>query len=255
MSVVDSVTASLPAPVPNQAALARCKLISHRGEHDNCSIMENTMDAFEQARQAGVWGIECDIRFTRDLVPVICHDHCGTRVFGMNTPVAELSLSELRSTAAQVPTLQEVIKEFGKHMHLMLEIKEEHWPEPQQQRESLAAALAPLSPIDDFHFLALNPDLFARVDFVSNKACMPVAELNVGKLSKIALERGYGGLGGHYLLLGKTFFERHRAQGQRLGIGFPGSKNALFRQLNRGIEWVFSNDAVAMQAIIDEHLH
>lgn len=254
MSVVDSVTASVPTPVPSQEALERCKLISHRGEHDNCSTMENTLDAFESAKSAGVWGIECDIRFTRDLVPVICHDHCGTRVFGMKTPVRELSFKELRDTAPQIPSLEEVIEQYGKQMHLMLEIKEEGWPEPKRQRETLESALASLSPIDDFHILALNPDLFERVSFIPNRACLPVAEINVGKLSHIALERDYAGLGGHYLLLGQRLYERHRARGQRLGIGFPGSRNALFRQLNRGIEWVFSNDAVAMQSIIDEHL-
>lgn len=254
MSVVDSVTARIPASTPSQQALARCKLISHRGEHDNCATMENTIEAFELARQAGVWGIECDIRFTKDLVPVICHDQCGTRVFGMTTPISELSFSELRSTNAHIPSLEEIIAQYGTHMHLMLEVKEEHWPEPQKQRDSLARALQSLSPIEDFHFLALDPQLFSRVDFVPNRACMPVAEMNVRKLSRITLERGYAGLGGHYLLLGNKMFARHGAHGQQLGIGFPGSKNALFRQLNRGIEWVFSNDAVAMQAIVDEHM-
>ena len=47
---------------------------------------------------------------------------------------------------------------------------------------------------------------------------------------------------------------RHAAQGQRLGTGFPASKNCLFRELNRGIEWVFTNNAVALQRIIDDHL-
>lgn len=254
MSLVDSVTAAVPAPVPSQDALARCKLISHRGEHDNCSTMENTLEAFDSARAAGVWGIECDIRFTSDLVPVICHDQCGTRVFGMTTPVRELSFAQLRAAAPQIPSLEEVIDQHGKDMHLMLELKEEPWPQPKAQRERLESALSALDPIDDFHFLALNPDLFARVDFIPNRACMPVAEMNVSKLSRITLERGYAGLGGHYLLLGRRLFERHSAQGQRLGIGFPGSRNALFQQLNRGIEWVFSNDAVEMQSVINEHL-
>lgn len=253
MTVVDSVSASIPQPVPSQDALAQCKLISHRGEHDNCDTLENTLHAFTQATAAGVWGIECDIRFTRDLVPVICHDSCCTRVFGMKTPVSELLFSDLRHELPDVPALEEVIEQFGRQTHLMLELKEEPWAQPKRQRDILESALAPLEPTQDYHFLALNPDLFERVDFIPNKACMPVAEMNVGKLSRVALERGYGGLGGHYLLLGNTLLERHNAQGQRLGIGFPGSKNALFRELNRGIEWVFSNDAVAMQAIIDEH--
>ncbi len=253
MSVVDGVADAVPQRVPDQGALDRCKLISHRGEHDNDCVPENTLQAFQDAADAGVWGIECDIRFTRDLVPVICHDACGNRVFGMQRTVRDLTLEELRAAAPQIPTLDEVIDRFGRTTHLMLELKEEPWDNPARQRDILAEALSPLDPVDDFHMLALNPDLFDRVDFVPNPACLPVAEMNVRALSKVALKRGYAGLGGHYLLLGQRLFDRHGAQQQRLGTGFPRSKNVLFRELNRGIEWVFSNNAVALQAVLDEH--
>lgn len=254
MSLVDSLTAIVPQPVPSRRALERCKIISHRGEHDNCTVMENTLDAFEAARTAGVWGIEGDIRFTQDLVPVICHDACCTRVFGITTPIGEQTYAQLRKNSPQVPSLEEVIDKFGGNTHLMLEVKDEPWPQLQKQRDILNNLLTPLEPIADYHILALDPELFARLDFVPTKAFFPVAEVNVPSLSRIALERGYGGLGGHYLLLGNRLHKRHKAQGQRLGTGFPRSKNALFRELNRDIEWIFSNDAIALQAILDDHL-
>lgn len=253
MWVVDSVMDTLPRRTPHPQALARCKIISHRGEHDNRDVLENTLEAFHSAVNAGVWGIECDIRFTRDLVPVICHDPCGTRVFGMTTPVRELTLAQLREAAPGIPTLQEVIEAFGQSTHLMLELKEEDWPQPQAQRDTLAALLAPLSPVQDYHMLALQADLFDRVDFVPPAACLPVAELNFRQMSQVALDRGYAGLGGHYVLLGKRYFERHTAKNQRLGVGFPRSRNALFRELNRGNDWIFSNDAVKLQNVLDQH--
>ena len=37
--------------------------------------------------------------------------------------------------------------------------------------------------------------------------------------------------------------------------GFIHSRNALFRELNRGVEWIFSNEAVRMQGIRDAYLH
>jgi len=76
MKAVDRVMAGIPQPVPNQIALRNCKIISHRGEHDNISAIENTLPAFDNARANGVWGIEFDIRWTADLVPVIIHDPC-----------------------------------------------------------------------------------------------------------------------------------------------------------------------------------
>ena len=90
MTVVDGVMAILPRPVPDRAVLERCKIISHRGEHDNVTILENTLPAYEQARAAGVWGIEADIRFTADRVPVICHDATTLRVFGQTLREVEL---------------------------------------------------------------------------------------------------------------------------------------------------------------------
>ena len=68
MKVTDGLAAVIPQPVPEQRALRSCKIISHRGEHDNVLVFENTLAAFEQARANGVWGVECDIRWTADLV-------------------------------------------------------------------------------------------------------------------------------------------------------------------------------------------
>ena len=254
MAVVDGIMAAIPRSVPDRSALQNCRLISHRGEHDNRHIMENTLPAFEQARSAGVWGIECDIRWTRDLVPVICHDSKPQRVFGIDIPVSELTFQELRARVPQLPSLEAVVDDFGGNTHLMLEIKSGHWPEPARQAETLCTVLKPLSPGDDYHLLALQTELFDHVPFVEKRFCLPVAETNVTTMSRYALEQGCAGLGGHYLLLNKTLQQRHGAAGQKLGTGFPASRNCLFRELNRGIEWVFSNRAVALQAEVNRAL-
>ena len=254
MIVVDAVMAALPRHLPDRAALASCRLVSHRGEHDNRDVLENTMAAFERARRAGVWGIECDIRWTADLVPVICHDPTPWRVFGVDTPLAALTFAELRERVPQLPSLAEVVNTFGGDMHLMLEIKSGCWPEPERQAGVLRAILAPLTPGADYHLLALEPDLFDRLPFVEKRCCLPVAELNVAALSHYALDQGCAGLSGHYLLLNNKLKRRHEEAGQKLGTGFPASRNCLYRELNRGVQWIFSNDAAALQAMVDEDL-
>jgi len=251
MAVVDGVMAVIPRPTPDRAALENCRLISHRGEHDNREIMENTIAAFERARNAGVWGIECDIRWTADLVPVVCHDPTPQRVFGVATPLSELSYAELRERVPQIPRLQEVVHDFGSALHLMLEIKSGYWPAPSRQAGVLQDALSCLSPGIDYHLLSLEPELFDGVPFVAKRFCLPVAETNVAALSRFALQNGCAGLGGHYLLLNNRLKRRHAGAGQKLGTGFPASKNCLYRELNRGIEWIFSNDAAALQAVVD----
>jgi glycerophosphoryl diester phosphodiesterase len=254
MKGVDRVMAAIPQPVPDQIALRNCKIISHRGEHDNMSILENTLSAFDNARANGVWGIECDIRWTADLVPVICHDPCGTRVFDNPARASELSFADLRAQMPLIPSLAELVGEFGGNTHLMLEIKADHYPQLQRQKMILQEKLATLSPGLDYHFLALDPELFAGVDFVPRNVCFPVAQLNTSRLSRAAIETQCGGLNGHFLLLTDKLKKRHELAGQRIGTGFISSKNCLFRELNRGVEWIFSNDAVKIQKIRDQYL-
>ena len=254
MATVDAVMAVIPRPVPVASALRNCKIISHRGEFDNRSVMENTLPAFLNARAAGVWGIECDIRFTRDLVPVICHDADAARVFGSDIVLASTDFAALRTALPGIPTLEELIVEFGGNTHLMLEVKEFSPERLQEQREALAQSLATLQPVQDFHILSLDVERFTLVDFLPPKVFLPVAETNVSSMSEISLARGYRGLSGHYLLLTEKLRQRHTNAGQIIGTGFPRSRNCLFRELNRGIEWIFSNDATHLQEILNQAL-
>ena len=254
MAAADTVFAALPRRRPPRELLRRCKLISHRGEHDNRSIFENTLPAFDAAREAGVWGIECDVRWTADLTPVILHDPDGGRVFGDPRPVRELTFAQLRQQLPLIPSLAELVSVYGGNTHLMIEIKAEPPVRPRQQKLIIAELLRDLDPVGDYHFLALDPDLFQRVDFAPPAACLPVAEFNVSALSERSLASGYGGLAGHYLLMTNAVKSRHEAAGQRIGTGHIGSRNALFRELNRGVEWIFSNNAAALQRLLDRLL-
>lgn len=251
MGTVDGVMAAIPRGVPTEAALRKCKIVSHRGEHDNRSVKENTLPAFDNARAAGVYGLECDIRWTRDQVPIICHDPTLERVFGLSLAVADLAFADLREHAPEVPSLAELVQRYGGEVHLMLEIKTSSAEHLTAQRDSLDEALAGLQPTRDFHMLALDPMLFAVVDFLPASCFLPVAELNVSALSAAGLENSYAGIAGHYLLLNERIRQRHQRAGQWIGTGFPRSRNAMLREINRGVEWVFSNDAVYLQGQLD----
>jgi glycerophosphoryl diester phosphodiesterase len=254
IKTVDFATAIIPQAAPKALALRNCKVIAHRGEHDNTRLIENTMPAFASARAAGVWGIECDIRWTADLVPIIHHDATCQRLFGDPVSLATLSCAQIRERFPLIPTLAEVVAELGGHTHLMLEIKADHYPQEQQQKAILRDLLRTLAPGKDYHFLLLDPVLATHVDFLPREFCFLVAQLNVSQLSRHSLQHGFGGLTGHFLLLNDQLKRRHAAEGQRIGTGFIGSRNTLFRELNRGIEWIFSNDAVKIQKIRDRYL-
>ena len=70
LHIVDTIYNKWPRPVPALSRLEACKIISHRGQHDNLAVKENTLTAFDTAVDAGVWGLELDIRWTRDLKPM-----------------------------------------------------------------------------------------------------------------------------------------------------------------------------------------
>ena len=246
---VDGLHAALPRRTPKPEELRNCKIVSHRGEHDNRSILENTVPAFEQAVAAGVFGIELDIRWTSDLHPVVFHDHDCVRIFGSNTRIAETPLSTLKEDFPQIPTLEEVIRRFGGASHLMIEIKKENYRKPDVQNRILEELMSDLEGGIDYHLITLNPELFEWVDFAIPKSRLLVAQYNTGTLSKLALERGYGGITGHYSLLGSSVLARHRAEGQKVGTGFPRSRNCLYREINRGVDWVFSDHAVRLQSV------
>lgn len=207
------------------------------------------MAAFDAVREAGLWGIEFDLRWTRDLQPVVIHDDNARRVFGLDLVIADVSLAELRARLEQVPTLQEVVDRFGGNTHMMIELKSDSLGQAQGKRLRLQQILGPLTATVDFHMLALELDLFEVVDFVGSSACIPVAELNIAALSRATLDGDYAGISAQYLLLTGRMIERHRQRGQQAGTGFAASRYCLYRELNRGVQWIFTNHALRLAAI------
>lgn len=247
---VDAIFARWPRPMPQSHLIQHCKIVSHRGEHDNRRVLENTCPAFDRARDARVWGIEFDVRWTKDLRPVVAHDRDLKRVFDADTEIAQVTLADLKAEFPLVPSLEEVVKRYGKKLHLMVEIKDEPYPDPELQNERLSSILSSLTPRQDYHLLSLSPGIFDLIDTLPGSAFLPIARIRLSSLSRTSLARQYGGITGHYLFVPTATVKRHQAKGQAVGTGFVGSKNCLFRELNRGVDWIFSNDAVKMQAIL-----
>lgn len=241
--------ALLPRPRPSRAALADCKIVSHRGEHDNRGVYENTLEAFDAAAAAGCWGLEFDLRWTRDLQPVVIHDPGLRRVFGIDIDVAAVDLAELRRRAPLVPTLAEVVERYGARQHLMMELKRDDLEQLPRRVERLREILAPLQARRDYHVLVLDTDLLELAGFCDQRAWLPVAQFNLRQLSREALRRELAGVCGQYLLLRRERILRHHRQGQKVGSGFAASRFGLYREVNRGVDWVFTNHAVKLETL------
>ena len=251
LKAVDFIFKLWPRHSPAPDRLRACKIISHRGEHDNLRVYENTMAAFEGALARGCWGIEFDVRWTRDLHPVVAHDPDLKRVFGIDTTIAAVDFTDLRSHCPQVPLLAEVVAKYGCKMHLMVELKEEIYPDPERQNAIFQECFSSLKSGTDYHLMSLTPEMFDLITFAPPSIFIPIAMLDMVNFSRLALDKEYGGVAGHYLLLTDAILDRHRRSGQAVGTGYPGSKNCLIREVNRGVEWIFSNNAGDLMAIIN----
>lgn len=251
LSTVDFCYSVPPQPVPSKTKLAQSKIVSHRGEHDNRTVMENTFAAFDPLVERGVWGLECDIRWTADFVPVVFHDEHMGRLFGRGDKLGLLTAKQLRKHYPRVPFLEELLRRYEGKIHFMLELKEEHYGRASFQSQVLQQLFSGFSPARDFHFISLQPKMFQYVDFLPRQSLLTVAEENVGEISQQTMENGLGGITGHFLLLNQKLHRSHLAKGQRMGTGFIKSKSCFYRELNRGVEWIFSNHALKLQSFVD----
>ena len=252
--ILDRFYARWPQAVPDKDRLQHCKIISHRGDYDNRNVFENTMNAFDRAKDQGVWGIEFDLRWTKDLNPVAIHDADLRRVFGLDFSIRQVTLAELKYRCPLVPSLAEMIQRYGKKIHLMIEIKAEHYPNPVGQNRILSEHFASLEPEKDYHLLTMRPEMFNLIECVPRSAMLPVAHFNFSQLSKMAIAQNYSGLAGHYVLLTRSRLKKHKELKQKLATGYVNSKNCLFRELNRNVEWMFSDNAVELQKIVNQLL-
>ena len=247
--LVDAIFQRWPRPTPSPRLLRTCRIVSHRGEHDNHHRLENTLAAFDAAADAGVWGIELDVRWSSDLVPMVFHDLDTRRLFKRRAVVGQLSLETLKKKFPLIPTLSEVVDRYGGRQHLMMEIKSEPYPIASIQSLRMKRLLRHLSPGTDFHLMGLHPDMFGYFGFLPARAFIPIARLRIDRFSRMASTQGWGGIAGHYLLAGKKLIGRHHRRDQGVGTGFVDSRRCLFREVSRGVDWIFSNRAADIQAI------
>ena len=120
----------LPAPSPfDSESFFSSKIYGHRGCCGIDNIDQGSLKAFEFAYNSGANGIECDIRLTKDGIPIIVHDYHMRNVtyynlYDKSLPSPnfhELTLKEIKSLSlkhnAKVITLAELIQFMKTHKY------------------------------------------------------------------------------------------------------------------------------------------
>ena len=62
----------------------------------------------------------------------------------------------------------------------------------------------------------------------------------------------YGGLTGHFLFINFSMARQLKKSGYRVGTGQVASVNCMKRELNRGIDWIFTNHALKLQLYLNK---
>ena len=247
LDAVDTVYALPPARRPTREQLAACRIISHRGERDNRRVFENTCAGFEPLRGSGVYGIEFDVRWTQDLVPVVFHDPDLKRLFDDPTRLVDLTWPELHRRRPGIPDLPSFARQFENDFHLMVELKYEPYPDPALQNRRLIEALGPALARGRCHVMSLKPEMFGWLPGIPSVSTLGLARLNAGAISDEALASNRGGMAAQYLALTDAQVRRHHARNQRVGSGFPRSRSVLYREIRRGVDYVFTNQALQLE--------
>lgn len=104
----------------------RGRLFAHRGLHGP-DAAENTLPAFDAACRFG-YGIELDVRFSRDGQLIVFHDDTLERMCRDARRPEELSVAELKALPlmpvnGEIPTFDEVLRLIDGRVPLLVEIK------------------------------------------------------------------------------------------------------------------------------------
>jgi len=98
--------------------------IGHRGAR--AYEIENTIESFKKAVDLGANAIELDVRQSKDKELIVSHDDNLKRVFGVDMPVSEATLQELKkSSKGRMITLSEALHSVGNEVvKILVELKE-----------------------------------------------------------------------------------------------------------------------------------
>ncbi len=248
----DTIFRFIPRPKITATEWRSSRLIAHRGCHDSGrTIYENTLAAFDAACRLGAWGIELDVQWTRDRVPVVIHDPDTGRLPGTSpVEIGQIDFSEVRQFCPLVPTLNEVIDRYGGKTHLMIELKAETMTS--KVAKEFKSHLSNIQPVEDYHLMSLEAESFRSIQGVPEQCKLLIATTNTRSMYAEFKKGGFGGFTGHFLLLNRKIRKELAQKNLPWGTGFIDSTNLLAREIRSGAHWIFSNAVETLVRSMEE---
>lgn len=176
--------------IQGDSSLNRGRLINsvnHRGYDD---APENTLAAFKMSKQQGFDMVECDVRFTRDNVPVLLHDKYVNRTSNGSGRISDITFEQARQldfgSWKSTEYVEERIPSFGEFINLCVDLELHPYIEikngatPSQVRLlvdivdnhdfAVTWIARDISYLTELHKLRANDRLGLLVDIISKKS-------------------------------------------------------------------------------------
>jgi len=133
----------------------------HRGIHNDSNVDENSLLSFKKAIEFG-YAIELDVRYTKDMIPMVIHDNDLTRMTGTKARLSSLTYDQVKrldfiKSNEPIPSLKEALELIDGKVPLLVEIKAYHFPGLFEKRVvELLASYKGKYAIQSYNPLALN---------------------------------------------------------------------------------------------------
>ncbi|WP_329414138.1 glycerophosphodiester phosphodiesterase [Streptomyces sp. NBC_00704] len=220
--------------------------VAHRG--DPYRVRENTIASLRSALDRGADAVECDVRLTRDGVPVLLHDETLKRLWGLDRPLRSLSAAEVRGlTAGGVPTLAEALAATD-GSRLMLDL-----PGTRDARTArrIVDAVREAGAADRVHYCADAVAMLAvRAADPSAEIALTCTSLAPPRPALLAAVKPRW-LNYRFSLVDRDLAARVHHDGFLLSVWTPDTRRALRRLIDLGVDSVTTNRIDVLTALRD----
>ncbi|MGW2620170.1 glycerophosphodiester phosphodiesterase [Streptomyces sp. NPDC001500] len=218
--------------------------VAHRG--DPYRFRENTIDSLRSALDRGADAVECDVRLTRDGVPVLLHDETLKRLWGQDRPLRSLSAAEVRGlTGGAVPTLAEALAATD-GSRLMLDL-----PGTREERTArrIVDAVREAGAADRVYYCADAAAMLAvRAADPSAEIALTCTSLAPPRPALLAAVKPRW-LNYRFSLVDRDLAARVHHDGFLLSVWTPDTRRALRRLIDLGVDSVTTNRIDVLTAL------
>lgn len=221
--------------------------VGHRG--DPYRFRENTVDSLRSALGRGADAVECDVRLTRDGVPVLLHDETLKRLWGQDRPLRSLSAAEVRGlTDGAVPTLAEALAATD-GSRLMLDL-----PGTREERTArrIVGAVREAGAADRVYYCADAVAMLAvRAADPSAEIALTCTSLAPPRPALLAAVKPRW-LNYRFSLVDRDLAARVHHDGFLLSVWTPDTRRALRRLIDLGVDSVTTNRIDVLTALREQ---